>query len=128
LPSQCVAIPKFTAEFSLRSGFKQVHSQNLLPPPEHKGQIMPAAPYWGDFRREECVSGGISGRRKYSAVLWGSDNWEYDCRRTPAYIRNEQGIVRRYYANYCDKQLFNMWGVFYVPESSCDTIGFIQQS
>jgi hypothetical protein len=112
-----MAIPKFTAEASVNNDNGQ-HNQHLIIISEHKERVIPAAPYWGDFRREGCIGGG---RRKYSSILWGSSDWENDCENTPAYITNSDGKTGRYYADVCDKQLLNMWGIFYVPESSCQS-------
>jgi hypothetical protein len=81
-----MTLPNFTADWSLKSEYRKNHSShNFSFLPDYKEHIIPAAPYWGDFRREDCVGGG---RRKYSSILWGSSDWEGDCERTPAFITN----------------------------------------
>ena len=118
-----MAIPRFTANVTLNSYKTKrtaVYSHRPKEPLNSTstkvGKIVPSAPYWGDFRREGC----ISGKRKYSSILWGATgSWEKQCRETPAYITNADGVQGRYYAARCDNQGFNMWGIFHVPESSC---------
>jgi hypothetical protein len=91
---------------------------------ESAERITPAAPYWGDFRREQCTLWG----RKYSSIIHGVDwgySWEAACKSTPAYIRNADGVMGTYYAARCDNQGFNMWGIFHVPESSCPGPGVV---
>ncbi len=117
-----MAIPKFTANISLNF-FEAKETFDSYSPGEslnstnsQNERIIPSAPYWGDFKREDC----ISGKRKYSSILWGATgSWEKQCRETPAYITNTDGETKKYYAAECDNQGFNMWGIFYVPESSC---------
>jgi hypothetical protein len=89
---------------------------------ESAERITPAAPYWGDFRRENCLPYPWWGHRKYSSILWGVEpgySWKAACKSTPAHIRNADGVMSTYYAVRCDNQLFNMWGIFHVPEASC---------
>jgi hypothetical protein len=107
-------LPNFTAELSLNTGINSYHDR-LLSLAESTEHVIPAAPYWGDFKREECI-GKV---RKYSSILWGSSDWEKDCYNTVAYITNADGVRGAYNTVRCDKQIFNMWGIFYVPESSC---------
>jgi hypothetical protein len=109
-----MSLPKFTAELSLNTGINSYHYR-LLSLHESTEHVIPAAPYWGDFKREECI-GKV---RKYSSILWGSSDWEKDCYNTVAYITNADGVRGAYNTVRCDKQIFNMWGIFYVPESSC---------
>jgi hypothetical protein len=85
---------------------------------ESAERIIPAAPYWGDFRREGCTVWG----RLYSSILWGVEwgqSWEAACRSTPAYITTTDGSRVTAYAKWCDNQGLNMWGIFYVSEPSC---------
>ena len=112
-----MTLPGFTAE-SAQSYNSSQYSENVSFKSDSAERIIPAAPYWGDFRREGCY--GCD--RKYSAILWGldwGDPWELACKQTPAWITNADGEVGRYTADYCDPQLFNVWGVFFVGESSC---------
>jgi hypothetical protein len=120
-----MAIPKFTGNVTLENPYVTkgtFHSPMQREPlnftSKNMDKVVPFAPYWGDFRREGCVSG----KRKYSSILWGATgSWEQQCRETPAYITNAEGVRGTYYASRCDNQGFNMWGIFYVPESSCGT-------
>ncbi|WP_426755685.1 membrane dipeptidase [Myxococcus sp. Y35] len=72
-------------------------------------------PYWDTPKRDHCRSLGL---RQWSAVLlnvpWGqsASSW---CQRTPVTIENRwTGYPRA-----CIQVLWNMWGEFDVPDSSC---------
>lgn len=112
-----MTLPGFTSNASLVDD--SYENFDSTPSTGKKRQrIIPAAPYWGDFRREDVCTGG---KRKYSSILWGAGaSWERDCSTTPAYIRNADGVTGTYYATECDNQTFNIWGIFYVPESPCN--------
>jgi hypothetical protein len=123
-----VTLPGFTAKTSISHNHRghshhQPISSSRYEPAEHSERITLAAPYWGPFRRENCVPGGL---RKYSSIIYGVDwgySWEAACANTPAYITNADGSTGTYHAVQCDNQGFNMWGVFHVPERSCQSGG-----
>ncbi len=112
-------IPGFTATVSINNQIKHNNHKTITKQNSFSNNIIPAAPYWGEFKREGCVW-FWNGYRKYSSILWGATgSWEKQCKETPAYITNADGERGKYFADQCNNTGFNMWGVFYVPESSC---------
>jgi hypothetical protein len=115
-----MTLPGFTANASLTDN-KGYNHKTVPSKTGSAERIIPAAPYWGEPRRENCAW-WREGYRKYTAILWGIEggqSWEDACYSTPAYITNSEGRTGKYYATSCENKVFNMWGIFYVPESSC---------
>ena len=113
--------PKYTAQLSLNNDTGRHHNSHLSLA-ESNEHIIPAAAYWGDFRREHCVWPHYM---RYSSILWGlrhGEDWIGLCYNTPAYIRSADGYEFREYAFSCDQGLHTfgyVWGIFYVPETYC---------
>jgi len=114
-----MTLPGFTAE-SAQSYDSSQYSENISFKSDSAERIIPAAPYWGEFKRESNRC--IGAYKKYSAILWGvewGESWEAACYNTPAWIRNQDGLVMMVYARSCTNVGINIWGTFLVCENSC---------
>jgi hypothetical protein len=114
-------LPKFSAELSLNiDNNHYLNSLSSLPAPNER--VIPQAGYWGTPpSRRGCVAGS----REYKMIIWGLEDdpdWFNACYTTPAYFRNGDGDeVGPVFASHCEQNwpINNMWGTFYVQESSC---------
>ncbi|WP_082075868.1 membrane dipeptidase [Teredinibacter turnerae] len=76
-----------------------------------------AAPYWGEFKKDECTSSKL-GLRQYSSILHeipAGSSWESACEIADA---NVAGVYFEQPTR-CVNSGFNMWGEFDVPDNSC---------
>jgi hypothetical protein len=105
-----MTLPGFTAKSALRYDSSQ-YSENLSFKSDSAERIVPAAPKWGQLRREHCTRLGF---RQYSAILWDipwGESWERACRITPS----PEGR----YANRCINVGTHMWGQWDIEDTSC---------
>jgi len=78
---------------------------------------MAAAAHWGDFARSDCQRKGF---RKWYSRLWDiKGDWNSACRSTPATVNNFYFPAPD---NCVDKGIGGMWGEFYVPDGSCNSL------
>ncbi len=110
-----MSIPGFTADASVyknvrkyRSGGQYTQGATAL--------IVPTALHWGDLANT-CV--GTNGVRRYSAILWDipwGQSWENTCAVTPGPAGTPvEGIL----PTRCVNTIFNIWGEWDVPDSTC---------
>lgn len=57
--------------------------------------------YWNNWDKKSC-SKYIYGAMLYHAYLEGSNDWEYDCKNTPAFFYHEQKWHYFDRASFCD--------------------------